>query len=431
MPDGFSQKLVRIFLKMAFPLYSLRRALVFPVSLRPLQDKNFGIFWVGAFLSSMGFWIQAVAQAWQVLQLTNSALLLGLVTFTATLPNIALSLLGGVIVDRFDRRHLLIGTQIIYMSTAAFLGIFTTLHIITVWQIILMSLINGTFSSVGQPGWQAFVGDLVGPKQLKQGIALNSTQFNLSRVIGPAVGGISIGVFGIAGSYYLNSLSYLAVIIPLLLMHTRQRERISQQQSMWRGIGEGLSYVKQQPSLQVALMLLFLIAFLIFPYTTLLPIFARDIFHIGASGLGILNAASGIGALTGAILLVLFSERIKHGSLFLLMTCLVGSLTSFILALTTMLDLALLTLIVLGAACVMSTTFTNTMSQILTPVGMRGRVLSIWVTVAFGLAPIGNLVAGWVAQSIGVRSTLAINGGLCAVTALFVAVIYRDRRRDR
>src|SRR2546421_2581118 len=228
MPDGFSQKLVRIFLKMAFPLYSLRRSLVFPVSLRPLQDKNFGIFWMGAFLSSMGFWIQAVAQAWQVLQLTNSALLLGLVTFTATLPNIVLSLLGGVIVDRFDRRHLLIGTQIIYMSTAAFLGVFTTLHIITVWQIILMSLINGTVSSVGQPAWQAFVGDLVGPEQLKQGIALNSTQFNLSRVIGPAVGGISIGVFGIAGSYYLNALSYLAVIIPLLLMHTRPRQRISQ-----------------------------------------------------------------------------------------------------------------------------------------------------------------------------------------------------------
>src|SRR5438552_10363574 len=124
---------------MAFPHYSLQRPVVFPMSLRPLQDKNFGIFWVGAFLSSMGFWIQTGVQAWQVLQLTNSALLLGLVTFTATLPNIVLSLLGGVIVDRFDRRYLLIGTQIIYMSTATLLGILTTLHIIAVWQIILLS----------------------------------------------------------------------------------------------------------------------------------------------------------------------------------------------------------------------------------------------------------------------------------------------------
>src|SRR5437660_12920525 len=115
---------------------------------------------------------------------------------------------------------------------------------------ILMTLNNGTFNSAGQPAWQAFIGDLVRRDQLEQGIALNSTQFNLSRVIGPAVGGISIGVFGIAGSYYLNALSYLAVIIPLLLMHTGPRQRISQQQSMWRGIREGLSYVKQQPSLQ-------------------------------------------------------------------------------------------------------------------------------------------------------------------------------------
>src|SRR5437588_3344020 len=341
---------------MAFPLYSLRRSLVFPVSLRPLQDKNFGIFWVGAFLSSMGFWIQAVAQAWQVLQLTNSALLLGLVTFTATLPNIVLSLLGGVIVDRFDRRHLLIWTQIIYMSTATFLGIFTTLHIITVWQIILMSLINGTVSSVGQPAWQAFVGDLVAPEQLKQSIALNSTQFNLSRVIGPAVGGISIGVFGIAGSYYLNALSYLAVIIPLLLMHTRQKQHMSQQQSMWRGIREGLSYVKQQPSLQMALVLLFILAFLVFPYTTLLPIFARDIFHIGPPGLGVINAASGIGALTGAIFLVLLSERIERSGLFLMMLCLVGGFASVSLALATILDASLLILIMLGACSVMSMT---------------------------------------------------------------------------
>jgi MFS family permease len=178
----------------------------------------------------------------------------------------------------------------------------------------------------------------------------------------------------------------------------------------------------------MALLLLFIIAFLIFPYSTLLPVFARDIFHIGAPGLGVMNAASGIGALTGAILLVLLSERIARGGLFLVMLCLVGSLTSLILALTNTLGIALLTLIALGAASVMSTTFTNTLSQTLTPETMRGRVLSIWVTVTFGLAPIGNLLSGWVAQAIGVRSTLAISGGLCAIAALAVATIYRGRK---
>src|SRR5207248_701599 len=148
---------------------------------------------------STGFWVQSVGQSWQVLQLTNSAFLLGLVGFAALFPNIVLSLLGGVIVDRLHRRPLLIGTQIIFLCTAAFLGIFSTLHRLTVWQIILMALINGTFNSVGIPAWQAFIGDLLPPEQLKQGIALNSMQFNLSRVIGPAIGGISIGIFGIAG----------------------------------------------------------------------------------------------------------------------------------------------------------------------------------------------------------------------------------------
>src|SRR5947209_2185148 len=209
---------------MAFPHSLARRYTTLPVSLQPLKEKNFSLLWMGAFLSSMGFWVQAVGQSWQVLQLTNSALLLGLVTFAATLPNIVLSLFGGVIADRFDRRHLLIGTQTIFMTTATLLGILTTLHIIAVWQIILMALINGTFNSAGQPTWQAFIGDLVRREQLKQGIALNSVQFNLSRAIRPAIGGISIGFFGIADSYYLNALSYLAVIILLLIMHPDQKQ---------------------------------------------------------------------------------------------------------------------------------------------------------------------------------------------------------------
>src|SRR5256885_14357304 len=265
---------------MAFSTSSVRRLIVFPVSLHPLKDKNFGLFWFGSLLSSIGFWVQSVGQSWQVLQLTNSALLLGLVGFAALLPNIVLSLFGGVIADRANRRFLLIGTQIIFLSTATLLGVLTTLHSITVWQIILLALVNGTFNTVGIPAWQAFIGDLLPSAQLKQGIALNSTQFNMSRVIGPAIGGISIGVFGIAGSYYLNALSYVAVIIPLILIHPRHRERTSRQQGMWQDLREGLSFARKRPSLRVILLLQFIIAFLVFPYIVLLPIFARDIFHI-------------------------------------------------------------------------------------------------------------------------------------------------------
>src|SRR3989440_12079494 len=201
------------------------------------------------------------------------------------------------------------------MCTAALLGIFTTLHSISVWQIILMALINGTFNAVGIPCWQAFIGDLLEPEQLKLGISLNSMQFNLSRMIGPALGGISIGIFGIAGSYYLNAISYLAVIIPLSLIRPARRRYISQQQGIWQDLREGLNYARKRPSLQVLLLLQFLIAFLVFPYAILLPVFARDIFHLGAPGLGLLNSASGVGALGGAVLLVFLSHRLRPGKI--------------------------------------------------------------------------------------------------------------------
>jgi MFS family permease len=413
---------------MAFLNYSARRNVSLPVSLQPLKEKNFSLLWMGAILSSIGFWVQTVGQSWQVLQLTNSAFLLGLVTFAATLPNIVLSLFGGVIADRFDRQRLLIGTQTIFMTTAALLGILTTLHIIAVWQIILMALINGTFNSAGQPAWQAFIGDLVRREQLKQGIALNSVQFNLSRVIGPAIGGISIGLFGIAGSYYLNALSYLAVIIPLMVIHPNQRQQANKQQSMWRSLREGLDYVRRRPALQIILLLQFIIAFFVFPYATLLPVFARDIFNLGAPGLGVLNVASGIGALTGAIFIMLLSQRLQRGGRFLVILCILGGLASIAFAMSNVLEVSLFILIVLGACSVMSGTTTNTTLQILTPEEMRGRVLSIWIMVAFGLAPFGNLLIGWVAQTFGAQLTLAIGGGFCAIIALLVVLIHWERK---
>ncbi|HET7641589.1 MAG TPA: MFS transporter, partial [Ktedonobacteraceae bacterium] len=322
------------------------------------------------------------------------------------------------------------GTQIIYMTTAALLGIFTSLHIITVWQIIVMALINGTFSSVGFPAWQAFVGDLVQPEQLKQGIALNSTQFNLSRVIGPAIGGISIGLFGIAGSYYLNALSYVAVIIPLIFMRTLQKRHTSETSGVWRGIQAGLSYTRRRPSLQIALLLQFTIALLVFPYAVLLPIFARDIFKTGPTGLGALNAAAGVGALLGAISLVILSRYLGRSMRLLITLCLVGGATCVAFALSISREVSLLLLIALGASAVMSMTVTNTTLQTMTPEHMRGRVLSIWILLAFGVAPLGNLVAGWVAQLIGAALTLAFAGSLCLVTTLFIALLEWQRSRQ-
>ncbi len=389
-----------------------------PASFHPLTEKNFAILWVGAFISNLGFWIQNVAQSWQVLQLTNSAFLLGLAAFIGTIPSLLFSLFGGVIADKFNRRRLLILVNTIYLCTALFLGILTTMGTIQVWHIIVMALVNGLFSALSFPAWQVFVADLIRDDDLKQGIALNSMQFNLSRVIGPAIGGISIGIFGIAGSYYLNALSYVGVIVPMLLIHPEQkRVQTPAEQSVTDNLIQGLAYLKYHPWLLILLALQFMIAFFVLPYTTLLPIFAASIFHTGATGLGVMNSVAGVGALSGAVLLVLLMERLRQPVQALFLFCLLGGVASFIFALMPAQMPALPLLIVMGGSTVMATTYTNTAIQSSTPAHLRARVVSIWITVTFGVAPFGSLVAGAVAQSYGAETTLLLGGVICVLVA--------------
>lgn len=398
--------------------HSKRFTFHLPAALHPLTEKNFTALWVGAFVSNLGFWIQNVAQGWQVLQLTGSALLLGLAAFIGTVPSLLFTLFGGVIADKFNRRHLLIIGNTIYMCTALLLGILTTVGTIQVWHIIVMALVNGLFSAISFPAWQIFVSDLVRDDDLKQGIALNSMQFNLSRVVGPAIGGLSIGVFGIAGSYYLNALSYIGVIVPLMLMHpVQKRSQSPKEQRVIDNLIQGLIYLKNHPVLLILLSLQFMIAFFVLPYVTLLPIFAANIFRTGPTGLGVMNSAAGVGALLGAVLLVLLMSRLRQPVQALFMLCLVGGVASILLAIMPNQKLALPLLIALGASTVMATTFTNTALQSATPAELRARVVSIWITVTFGVAPFGSLVAGAVAQSIGAELTVMLGGTICVTIA--------------
>ncbi|MBO0790362.1 MAG: MFS transporter [Ktedonobacteraceae bacterium] len=401
----------------------VKRSLTIPSSLRPLTHKNFGFFWLGAFLSSVGFWIQSVGQGWQVLKLTNSPLLLGLVSFASLAPNMILSLFGGVMVDRLNRRTVLLVTQMVYMSTALVLGILTSLGMIAVWHILVVAVMNGICSSVGFPAWQTFIGDLLPEKELKQGIALNSTQFNLSRVVGPALGGLCVGLLGIAGSYYLNGISFVAVIIPLLLMHSEKSRTRVEQQSVWQGLCEGLKYATHNSLILLLLVLLFFFTSLVFPYLTLLPVFADNVFHIGAQGLGALNSAAGVGALTGSLLSVFLSQYIRNGQRMLTLLCVVGGTACVCFAFSGLVPVAMLFLFLLGGSTVMAMIVTNTTIQTHVPAEMRGRVVSLWVLVSSGIAPLGNLVAGWVAQEIGAPLTLTIGGTACVLLVLAVICV--------
>lgn len=407
---------------MSSSLLTKNRSSVVPASLHPLTEKNFGLFWLGAFLSSTGFWIQAVGQGWHVLLLTNSALLLGVVTFAAFLPNVIFSLFGGFIADRFERRHILLVTQCIFLLISLSLGLLTTFGLINVWHIMCLVILSGTVSAISTPAWLSFIGELVPPQELKQGIALNAMQFNLSRVIGPAIGGISIGLVGIAGSYYLNALSYVAVIIPLLVMKPRMQRRIGAKQDVWKGLRAGYTYARSHALLPLLFLLQFTVAFLVFPFAALLPIFADHVYNVGATGLGVLNAVTGIGALIGSILIMTFNQRIQNYQRILIILCLVGGFASLIFGLLPAFEPALFILLILGACSVMPNILTNTALQSMVPEEMRGRVLSIWIGIAFGLAPCGNLVSGWVAQSIGAPLTIVINGTLCIVTTLMIVL---------
>lgn len=405
---------------MALPLLSRQHSSSSPTPFHALQtfkNRDFAILWAGAFLSNVGFWIQTVGQGWQVLQLTNSALLLGLVTFAATLPNIVLSLFGGVIADRLNRRYLLIVTQTAYMLIAGLLGLLTMLHIIAVWQIITLALLNGVFSAFGFPAWQTFIGDLVPPEELRQGIALNATQFNLSRVIGPAIGGLLIGLVGIAGSYYLNAISFIMIIIPLVFIRPRmyQHTTVQVQQSVLKSVRDGINYIRGQRNLQIMLFLQFMVAFFVLPYATLLPVFAGNIFHIGATGLGMLNAAAGIGAFIGSILMVMLSERMnrERSRRILIAVCILGGSACVIFSRVSSVNLAMLLLLAMGASSVMSSVITNAAIQTQTPQEIRGRVLSVWILLNFGIAPFGSLVGGWAAQSMGAPLTLLLGGCIC------------------
>ncbi len=404
----------------------VKRSLGLSSSLHPFANKNFTIFWCGALLSSIGFWIQTVGQGWQVLQLTNSALLLGLVTLTATLPNIVFSLVGGVFVDRWNRRNVLICTQIVFMMTAFTLGLLTSCQRITVWYIIIGALINGLFNAVGLPAWQIFITDLVPADELKQGVALDFMQFNLSRIVGPALGGISVGLFGVTGSYYLNALSYVAVLLALLLIHTgqqQQNERV--RQSIWHGLSEGMHYIRRHVALQFALLLQFCLAFLVFPFSTLLPIFAGNIFHVGPGGLGLMNAAVGVGAFSGALLFLLMSRLIKRSLRLLIVLCMAGGCSCLALAYVPTIGVAFPILVTLGICTVMPLAVTNTAIQVMTPEELRGRILSMRIMITFGLAPFGNLLVGWIAQMFGVSSALALSGSCCTLVALLLAVIQK------
>lgn len=387
--------------------------------LRALRHRNYRLFWTGNFLSNIGTWMQNVAQGWLVLQLTNSAFLLGLVGFAQSIPSLIFSLLGGVIADRADRRKLLLATQTLMLLFTLVLAISISAGVVTVHEILAIAFLMGTATAINAPSYQSFVQDLVGKDDVLNAIALNSAQFNLSRVLGPSAAGLAVAGFGIAVCFYLNSLSFLAVIVALAMIQfpTVVREGAF---SVRRNLIEGFRYVWGHGEILWLIILVALVSMFGLPYLVLMPIFARDVLNAGARGLGYLVTASGIGALGGALLLASWRSRQRRGPL-VLAAALVFFTAIVLFALSRHFWLSFALLVVVGGAMVSTVATINSLLQMLVPDEMRGRVLSMHTMAFLGFSPLGSLLVGGLATWWSAPVALSVLAGTAIVLAGLIA----------
>jgi MFS family permease len=405
-----------------------RRAAMF----RALSHRNYRVFWIGAFLSNVGTWMQAVAQGWLVLQLTDSALWLGIDAFMATSPGFFLTLAGGVFADLVDRRRLLLYTQVVAGLAALVLAMLVWTNHVTVWMILGFSLITGCCMALAAPSYQAMTFDLVGREDLANAVALNSSQFQLSRVAGPVLAGVGFKFFGLAGCFFLNGLSFVAVVVALSMVRFKEGPKfvhsVKDRRALWQDLLDGLRYVRNRPRVFSLLSISAVTSLFGAPYITLIPIFARDIFHLGASGLAWMMGVAGAGAFLGALFLAYLGNFKRKGWLVL------GGAFGFGLfliafALSTHLTLSLIFLFGVGFAVVTSVAVTNTLLQQLVTDEMRGRVMSMFILSFIGAMPIGNLLAGAVSHRYGAPFALA-GGGVCIMLYVIVVTIRNRRLRE-
>jgi len=385
---------------------------------RALRHREYRVFWTGNFVSNIGSWMQNVTQGWLVLQITNSPLWLGLVGFAQQMPALVFSLLGGVIADRASRRRMLLATQTTMMLLALLLAVLTNLHWITVRQIILIALLAGTTMALNAPTYQAAIRDLVPREDTLNAIALNSIQFNLSRVLGPSLAGFTIAGLGVAACFYLNALSYvpLLFVIARVAFPARQSREAN---SIRRDLAEGFRYVREHHAILVLVVLVAMVSMFGLPYLVMMPAFARDVLNVGARGLGYLVAAAGAGALLGGIHLAMLKPHRRRGPIVLAATLIFfAAILLFCLSRRPLLSALLLA--VAGGAMVSSVATVNSLIQTLVPDSIRGRVLSMHTMAFLGFTPLGSLLVGALAEHRGAPTALALSSGFALVATAVI-----------
>jgi MFS family permease len=397
------------------------RRLPLPAALHALRHRNYRLFWSGALIANIGSWMRTIALGWLVLELTDSALLLGVVSFAQTVPILLLSLPAGVVADRFSRRGVLFVTQALLLGLTALLSALVYARVATVEQVVILSLLMGLAFAFNGPSWQSFINDLVPRDDLPNAIALNSVQFNFSRIIGPALAGVLIAAVGLTLCFVINTATYVAVLVALALIRLPALPAPGKRLPLWQGIGEGLAYLRDDPARRAIMLVTAVMTVFGFPYAVLMPIVARETLGQDATGYGQLMAATGIGAFAGAVVVASLGRSTRRGPI-LLLALATFSASLLVFAASRLFVVSLGALAVLGFSMVAYMTTANTVLQTSVPEHLRGRVMSVWTLTAFGLTPLGSLQAGAMASAFGAPVALGVGAVLCGLATAVVAL---------
>lgn len=390
------------------------------------RHRNYRLFFAGQLISVIGSWMQQVAMGWLVYQISNSAFTLGVVRFLSAIPITLLALLAGAVADRVEKRAVVVATESTAMVLAFVLAALVYFQVVQVWQIMLLALLEGITDAFDIPTRQSFVVEMVGKEDLMNAIALNSSLFNGARVFGPALAGVLIGIVGVAGCFFLNGVSYLAIVGAYLAMRLPAMTARAERKPIWHETLDGFRHVAGNRTLRAVIGLVTVVSLFGWPYSVLLPVFARDVLHTGASGYGYLMAANGVGAFFGAITLASLGDsphkrKIFYGGLF----GFCGMLIVFALSKVYWLSAAALA----GSGFCMIIFFAtaNTSVQTRVPDELRGRVMGIYSLAFIGLTPFGSLLAGALARAVSAAFAVALGAVICIVAGLVAMRLMRAR----
>ncbi len=388
---------------------------------RALSHRNYRLFFGGQSISLIGTWLQLTAISWLVFRLTQSSFLLGVVGFAGRIPTFLLASFAGVLVDRWNRHHLLVATQVLSMIQALILAALVLTETIVIWQIIALAFFLGLINAFDIPVRQSFVVDMIERREdLGNAIALNSSMVNGARLVGPSVAGMLIAALGEGLCFLLNGLSFITVIAALLAMRITPKKKDRQSTPLWQGLKEGYRYAFGFVPIRSLLLLLALISFMGMPYTVLMPVFAGKILHGGPQTLGFLLGATGVGALAGAIFLASRRSVLGLGRIVIIASSLFGiGLIGFSFSRLFWLSMAMM--VPTGFGMMVQMTSTNTLLQTIVDEDKRGRVMSFYAMAFMGMVPFGSLFAGSLASAIGAPGTTMIGGILCIFGSVLFA----------